>query len=684
MAPWYRVIRSGAVVGLVLLASLLRPASATVQEPATDDWAEPTVTVAVLRAEPPAGAGSGDEPRDEVLRAFEGLGVAVGLASTSQGDYSQVQAFLDISQGTRQPRSLYGSDPPSLSLQRIGDRWLLPQWSSAVERARRASVTIQPGALASAVPGGGAFVGEASSSPAAVVAADRTGVVADASVAAAPDVVPLALAARERHSLVVVAVPDGQRGIDVIRSLVRARRASDLVIAIHLPSTSGDDRDDAPPSRFFKQTAIAIAGMPEGSRGITSRSTRQDGLVSVIDVAPTVLRHLRVPVPPQMRGHPVRSVPDVDAAHLERLRRRWHDVRSGRQEGSLGVVLLGASLSFLGLSAVMGARRAAAPSLRLGSLALLWWPTAALAVAPFGIRASGVEAVTIAACSLACGLLNDRLVRWPHAPIAPAVTAIAVMTVDLATGGRLLTQSVLSPSIASGNRFYGISNELEPLLPALLLVGIAATGWTSVRRIRWTYAAAGIFLAGVVGAGRLGADVGGVMTVSAAMLAASFTLQPKPPNIRTLALAVVVPVAALALLIAVDLTFGGGGHLANNLSRATNTRELWELVARRYELSFHALQEWAVAIPAVVSCAAIALGVRYRRRLFGEFPTPGWAAALAGGLAGGVAGALTNDSGPVLLTNAVGAVAAVAGYLAAGGTPSRGGAATATPGSEPR
>ena len=69
---------------------------------------------------------------------------------------------------------------------------------------------------------------------------------------------------------------------------------------------------------------------------------------------------------------------------------------------------------------------------------------------------------------------------------------------------------------------------------------------------------------------------------------------------------------------------------------------------------------FATALALVLS----ALGVRHYRRLLAPVDgDPAWLAALAGGLTAGVIGALSEDSGPVLLVVAVGALGCVLSYL---------------------
>ena len=72
----------------------------------------------------------------------------------------------------------------------------------------------------------------------------------------------------------------------------------------------------------------------------------------------------------------------------------------------------------------------------------------------------------------------------------------------------------------------------------------------------------------------------------------------------------------------------------------------------------------------------IAFAVRNRALLYAPVRarSRAWVAALAGGLGCGVMGAVTNDSGPLLLTNAVISLAAVTAYVQ--GCPDLGGGAS--------
>ena len=135
---------------------------------------------------------------------------------------------------------------------------------------------------------------------------------------------------------------------------------------------------------------------------------------------------------------------------------------------------------------------------------------------------------------------------------------------------------------------------------------------------------------------------------------------------RALVVTALVPVAAIAFLIVIDLGLAGGDHLSRNLLRTENTSELWELVSRRYELAFRVLKSGRTPAYFLGAALAVTFALRNRGWLYANLPHRSWAAVLVGGLAAGIAGTLTNDSGPVLLVNAVIALAGVTAYILGG------------------
>lgn len=611
-----------------------------------------------------------EPPTDSLLRFLgDNRSLRTGLWSSSQGTYQRQQALLDISQGTRQPPALYtdvdrDDDGEADDLRFDVERRAFANWQPFRESAREVSQTLRPGLLAGSVPGGaGAVVSDGAPRQAAIVAADERGRVTAVSLGPVGTLARRVRALARSRSLVVVSMPAGEAGRSQVSALARGRAASELLLIVQLPDTPLPGRFGEPPRRYLRQPAIAVG---DGRRGSPrSGSTRRDGLIAATDIAPTILQWIGVEPPGPMRGQPIGTGATLTASRLDELRTRWTRIRDGRQTASfMGVVAL-TGVIFLLLGTFRGVEAAVRPALRVGALAALWWPSAVLLAAAVEPAARAGEVFLIAGLALALGAVSERLLPWSRAPIVPACVCLAGYTIDLALGGSLLTVSALGPSVASGGRFYGVSNELEPILPIVLLTGLAAvaTGRELTRRIAILYAAAGFALLVVVGWGRLGADVGGAITIGAGMAAATLVMVPGGVTVRRLATAAAVPVASLALLIVIDLGLSGGSHLSRNLLRADDASELWELVMRRYELAWDILTRPNKAAYFLTCALAVAFAWRNRARLYGALPHRGWAAALIGGLCAGVAGALSNDSGPVLFVNAVIGLIALTAYL---------------------
>lgn len=662
--------RHAAVLGAALVVAVAALAAGSA---GTRAERQPRAILAFYAADPQdvlIRPRDGGQPADSFLRFLgESPELRAGLWSSAQGPYDRQQALLDISQGVRQPLGLHAdvdadADGELDALRLDAARRSFTNWQPFRRRARDVSRTLRPGLLAASVPGGAALV-TAAGAPLqpAVVAADERGRVASVSDGAVATLAARARGQSRAHRLTVVSVPAGPAGRTQLSALARERARDELLLIVQLPDTPPRGALTAPPARFLRQPALGIGDGRSGSP--RSESTRRDGLVVSVDIAPTILSWLGDEPPDAMRGLTIGAGDPLAVARLEELRDRWASVRDGRQTASYVAILAFTGIVFLLLGTWRGIHAAAPPALRIGALASLWWPSAVLLAALVEPRARTAEVMLIAGVSMALGALTERLLPWARAPAVPAFACLAAYTVDLALGGPLLTASALGPSVAGGSRFYGVSNELEPILPVVMLVGLAAltTGREITRRTMILYASAGLALLVVVGWGRLGADVGGVITVGAGVAAAAVVMLPGALTARRIAFLALVPAGALALLMLIDVAWSGGSHLTRNLLQAESAAELWELVTRRYELAWGILRTGSKPVYLLAALLAVAFAWRNRERLYGRLAHRAWAAALVGGLAAGVAGALTNDSGPVLFINAVIGLAAITAYV---------------------
>lgn len=568
--------------------------------------------------------------------------LAIALSSAAQGQYDQAQALLDIGQGTRVSLSTYRPKrPPDLALVRDGQRGgVLRGWLEQVARADRVPARLRPGLLGSLVPGGAAYAGvRGRSQREAIVAANGSGRIGEVSIGRAGDVASRARDLLRRHRLVVAGLPLGARGDRALDRLIADRAPGDLLIVMQTP----------PDQSGAQLLPVGVGGLRGRAGALTSSTTHLRGIVAGIDVLPTVLEHLGVAVPSDVKGQPMRVEGQRDAAGLESLADRLRVVLPRRLPALW--TLLGAWVVVLLAAALVADRRGMRWAMRIGSLAVLWTPAALLATAALA-PARSVELGLLSLIAMALGVLTDRLIGWPRGAAVPAFVGLAVYAVDLAMGSPLIIRSLLGPNPLYGSRFYGLGNELEASLTALLVIGLGAAlyGRGRSRRAAAAFALGGAALGLVMGAGRLGADVGGIFTVAGGAATAALLMLPGGVTRRALALAIVAPVVGLAALAAIDLATGGDAHFTRTILHADGSGALADVVQRRFELAWRALTRGFMPFAALVALLAIALGIK--RRAFVLAPVdadPALRAALGGAVGAGIVGALTNDSGPVLL-----------------------------------
>jgi hypothetical protein len=241
-------------------------------------------------------------------------------------------------------------------------------------------------------------------------------------------------------------------------------------------------------------------------------------------------------------------------------------------------------------------------------------------------------------------------VRWPLAPAVLGLAVFAAHAIDLARGSPLIGASLAGPNPKGGARFFGIGNELEILLSLEVIFGLGALlTLFAGRRVPWGFAVGCLVAAGIIGAGRLGADVGGVITLGAGAAGAVLASLPGGPTRRAIALAVLTPVLALAGLVVIDVLTGGGAHFTRTVLEGEGAGGLVEIVKRRLLISANGLDTVTMAGLTLIGIACMVWGVRRRADLLRPLrPHPAFVAGLWGALSATVIGALSNDSGPVI------------------------------------
>ncbi len=573
--------------------------------------------------------------------------MGVGLMSAGIGRVSDAQTYLDIGQGARIAPALYDRPLPALDARRgtAGDPTRIPpqSWEAVRRRARGAPADLVPGLFGSTLGAAGVRARSDLAGAAIATIVDEGGRLPDP-----------AGCARRGCPVVDLVSADPSR----VATMAAGLRDGDLLIAI-----------ERPPAAENRGLAIGVAG--EGLAGtLTSDSTRMRGYVLSTDVAPTVLARLGLAVPGQMSGEPIRAEGEVDASFLARLGDRLAAI-GPRRGPVIGVSLL----IWIGLSALFGiafGRRGLRTALPLLALAIAYLPALLLLTAALEPSELG-ERLMIGVGSPALALVTRRLVAPFGALAIAGAVSVSCFAVDVIAGSHLTPLSLIGPNPIGGVRFYGIGNELEATVGALVPIatGAALAAWrpsASGRTAALTFAITGSLALAAFAPGRFGADVGAAIGLPiGAAVAAGVCLEAARSR---LALALAAPLIALAALAAADLVTGGNAHLTRSVLHAGGFDQLSDVIERRLELSVNSFGHYAGTPLLWLAAAAIGVGIAQRRRIALWFCDRRWAwAGWLGAVAATAAGTLVNDSGALLLI--VGTTIAAATVGLAWATPAR-------------
>jgi hypothetical protein len=554
--------------------------------------------------------------------------MGVGLISAGIGSVPPAQTLIDIGQGARINESLYDEPLPRLYLD-PGLGGAPPHvppglWQRVRHRALEAPADLVPGLLGATLRRGRAATAAARPvGPSAAILAGAKGAV---------------LHGRQCRHRACARVGVLSADLDRLRGLARRLHGGDLLIAIERP----------PPARH-RQLATGVAGA--GFHGtLSSDSTRMRGYALSTDIAPTILERLGLPVPDEMNGEPIEATGEVDPGFVERLEDRLAVVGPRR-----GPVIGTNLLIWVGLAALAGVAfgpRGLRAALPLLAVTVAYLPAALLLTA--ALQPSELAERLIAGIgSPALALATLRLAR-PYGALAIA-GAVSVLgyAVDVVAGSTLTPLSLMGPNPAAGVRFFGIGNELEATVAALVPIatGAALVAWApriSPRRAALAFALTGLVAVAAFAPGRFGADVGAAIGIPiGAAVAAATCLGGRR---RRLLLVIAVLIVVLAALGAADLLLGGNAHLTRSVLEAGGLDQLADVAERRLRLSAGNFSHYARTPMLWIAALAIVAGIAQRRRIEAWFADrrTAWA-GLGGAAAATVAGTLANDSGALLL-----------------------------------
>lgn len=284
---------------------------------------------------------------------------------------------------------------------------------------------------------------------------------------------------------------------------------------------------------------IAASGDAFAPGLLTSTSTRQEGLVLLTDITPTLFALAGIPASDDFVGAPIESVPGDPGATFEDKRQNLVDQTrkvdvSGDVAAPFFIAVTGAQLLFYGLALWVLRRRQVKgdPQGRLlpalGGVAMVgsaipagtflanvapWWHWH-----PAHVTLAGLVLVWALVIAAAAGWLGRGGRPLAKVGIVAAITSV-VLTADIVSGGHLQVASLMGYSPVIGGRLYGFGNVAFALFATSLLFVAAWCGGMVVERRGGEAASVVVLLIGVAGLivdglPSFGSDFGGVLALA--------------------------------------------------------------------------------------------------------------------------------------------------------------------------
>lgn len=345
---------------------------------------------------------------------------------------------------------------------------------------------------------------------------------------------------------------------------------------------------------YWSNLSPALMYKPGGQAGLLiSATARTRGLISNIDIGPTIIHAAGLDVPEFVTGRPAMATPsDYAVEHLQRLER----IASRNYAIQIPVlvcvgilVVISATLSEI----VLRKSRRAWHRKALGAAFLVIMSIPGTLLLVDGLEGQGIAAYLL---NLTLGVLAILVVAWLVSGLLtwirrgrqiplPAVifgsTALLVV-VDVLTGARLLRWSISSCDQITGIRYYGLGNEYMGLLIGAALLGpvlfLRSSCHGSAKNQNTLSRPATIapvtiwflFTAFVIGFPRLGANVGGLLTAVPAFGIAVVSLLGIRVRARHVLALLALGFITVAVFATVDVLSPGigGSHLGRSIALA--------------------------------------------------------------------------------------------------------------------
>lgn len=429
---------------------------------------------------------------------------------------------------------------------------------------------------------------------------------------------------------------------------------------------------------------------------LTSPTTRREGIVANIDIAPAIAELWHINVPSEMNGRAIVKQPtDIAGVELDEELRRIENVYRLRP-GLLytlvtyEVIVLLAGLAYSLLGGTLAGRRRIGALMRALLLSMLATPLLLLGMGFFAGLAPPLYIGCVLAGLAAAAWLLATMPVWTAVGGIACLTALTILA-DGVADAYLMKHSVLGYDVMIGARYYGIGNEYEGVLIGAAILGAAvalqrwhwrrgkprggrgrlraaATAPPAAYRIAIVSALTIVIL--YMAAPFWGSDAGGAIAAAAAAAACGARMlgrtvprphAPRRARWRLLAYGAAAVAAALAALWLLNAALPAAAAHESHIGRALRLLQegrydaIADTIIRKLRMNWRLIgvSSWSKLL--VTALFVMAVTVWLQRGMFRRWQErhPYLMHGFAASAVGAVAALLINDSGVVAAATAI-------------------------------
>lgn len=253
-----------------------------------------------------------------------------------------------------------------------------------------------------------------------------------------------------------------------------------IILSPEAPASAwaGSPSPTAGSVRLSSLAPVAISGWGFTSGLLTSATTRRTGIVTNLDLVPTILAGLGIEAAWPCDGAPMECIPasnglkraaaiGASATSAAHARGPVLRVFIGLIVAAVFAAVLATVFDFSSSRVLVGVATSLLPAVAAGPLALL----ACSVLGTVGTVQTGVRAAVLASVIAAAALAAFKSAANAVLAVAGA-TSIAIAA-DAVTGGTACASSLIGHSAVIGARYYGVGNELMGVLVGSVVVSSA-------------------------------------------------------------------------------------------------------------------------------------------------------------------------------------------------------------------